>query len=103
MYFLTKFLAKLKIDMNEILENIIDNDDHEPVPEYDTAKEHEESNKEGEVIEDELRARRYLDLKKQIKLTDHLKKMSNLRKDVSDLTTGSSDGFKIGLKKKFLQ
>ena len=41
-----------------------------------------------------MKARRYLDLKKQIKLTHNLKKMSNLRKDVSDLTTGSSDGFK---------
>ena len=89
--------------MNEIHENIVDNDINEPVPEYDTAIEHEESNKEGEVNEDDLRARRYLDLKETDKATHNLKKMSNLRKDVSDLTTGSSDGFKMGLKKKFLQ
>ena len=45
MYFLTKFLAKLKIGINEIHENVINNDSNEPVPEYDTAiLEHEESN-----------------------------------------------------------
>ena len=40
--------------MNEILENIIDNDDHEPVPEYDTAIEHEESNNGREVTKVQL-------------------------------------------------
>ena len=37
--------------MNEIHENISDNDDNAPVPEYDTAIEHlEESNKEGKLL-----------------------------------------------------
>ena len=37
--------------MNEIYENIIDNDIDEPVPEYDTAIEQEESNTKGKVDE----------------------------------------------------
>ena len=41
-----KFLSKTEILHNEIQENIIDNDENEPVPEYDTAIEREESNKE---------------------------------------------------------
>ena len=42
-----KYLSKTEIGHNEIHENITDNDVNIPVPEYDTAKEHEESNKEG--------------------------------------------------------
>ena len=40
--------------MNEIYENIIDNDIDEPVPEYDTAIEHEESNNGREVTKVQL-------------------------------------------------
>ena len=49
--FSNKILSKTKIGMNEIHENISDNDDNAPVPEYDTAIEHlEESNKEGKFF-----------------------------------------------------
>ena len=37
--------------MNEIHENVINIDSNEPVPEYDTAIEHEESNTKGKVDE----------------------------------------------------
>ena len=46
-----KFLSKTIKRSNEIHENDIDNDSNEPVPEYDTAIEHEESNTKGKVDE----------------------------------------------------
>ena len=52
--FPNKILSKTKIGVNEIHENIIDND-NEPVPEYDTAKEHEESNTGREVTKVQLK------------------------------------------------
>ena len=61
--------------MNEIHENVINIDSNEPVPEYDTAIEQEESNTKGKV--DEVWDWRKgwivsneddLDLKKQMKL-----------------------------------
>ena len=61
--------------MNEIHENVINIDSNEPVPEYDTAIEQEESNTKWKV--DEVWDRRKgwivsneddLDLKKQMKL-----------------------------------
>ena len=52
--FSNKILSKTKIGINEIHEKDIDNDDHEPVPEYDTAIEHEESNNGREVTKVQL-------------------------------------------------
>ena len=43
------FLSKTETLGNEIHEKVDDIDINTPVPEYDTAKEHEESNKEKEV------------------------------------------------------
>ena len=55
--------------MNEIYENFIDNDIDEPVPEYDTAIEREESNKE-EVTKIRINEQEdYLDLKETDKDT----------------------------------
>ena len=64
-----KFLSKTEIGHNEIHENIIYKDINEPVPEYDTAIEHEESNKE-EVTKIRLNEQEdYLDLKETDKDT----------------------------------
>ena len=52
--FSLKILSKTTKYMNEIYENIIYKDINEPVPEYDTAIEQEESNKDGEVTEVQL-------------------------------------------------
>ena len=64
------FLSKTEIGHNEIHENIVDNDINEPVPEYDTAIELEESNKEEVTKVQRLDEQEdYLDLKETDKDT----------------------------------
>ena len=46
-------------------------------------------------FQDDERARRYLDLKETDKATHNEEKMSNLKMDVSNLTTGSSRAPKV--------
>ena len=89
MYFPSKFLAKLKIDINEIHEKDIDNDDHEPVPEYDTAIEHEESNNGREVTEVQLKE-------------DIIEKLSNDEVELNTLDEKARNdrGFRMVLSKK---